>query len=119
MGMAEQPNQQIRNDNLRLILSSQEAGFIDSRLHEARIGIRQNLTVGLSAAGAIIVMAGLIIYGGLPSFIATIFGLAIVFAVVTVLVCSVNALGATFSLHRFRSYQDDHDKFLKRYRREI
>lgn len=117
--MVEQPNQQIRNDNLRLILSSQEAGFIDSRLHEARNGIRQNLIVGLSAAGAILAMTGLIVFGGFPSFIVAIFGIAMVFAVVTVLVCLVNALGATFSLRRFRSYQDDHDKFLKRYRREL
>ncbi|MDD9915770.1 MAG: hypothetical protein OXR03_13085 [Rhodospirillaceae bacterium] len=40
------------------------------------------------------------------------------FILVTVLVCFVNGVGAYLSLRRFRSYRDDHEKFLRHYRRK-
>ena len=38
-----------------------------------------------------------------------------IFILVTVLVCFVNGVGAYLSLRRFRSYRDDHEKFLRHY----
>ena len=118
-GMAEQPHHSIRNDNLRLILSSHESDFIDSGLREAELGLRQILIVGALALCATAVMVGLLLYGDSPTVIDNLVTIALVFAIVTVLVCSVNGLGAYFSLKRFRSYRDDHDKFLKHYRRDF
>ncbi len=116
--MSKDSRQSIRNDNLRLILSSHEAGFIDSGLVEAHVGLRQILKIGGFAVCAVIVLVCLRVYGELPAVVNTFIVIAAVFPVVTLLVCSVNALGAYFSLRRFRSYRNDHDKFLKHYRRE-
>jgi hypothetical protein len=102
---------------LRLILSSHEAGYIDSGLHEARIGLRQIFQVGAIAIIAAVILIVLIVYGNFPTAIDAFLAIVLVFAAVTILVCAVNGLGAYISLKRFRSYHDDHDKFLKHYRR--
>lgn len=117
--MSKRESPALRDDNLRLVLSSHESGYIESGLHEARAGLRQLLTVGGGALLAVIVMSALAIYTDIPRSLIIVIVIAMVFAVVTILVCAVNAVGAYFSLRRFRSYRNDHEKFLKHYRRSV
>ena len=115
--MAKQPNPEIRNDNLRLILSNQEAAYIDHGLNEARLGLRQILIVGgLAACAAAGVSAYKVLGDASPSMDYPVV-IVLVVSFTTLAICTVNGLGAYFSLRRFRSYRDDHEKFLRHYRR--
>ena len=113
--MSDRP---IRDDNLRLVLSSHEAGYIESGLFEARAGLRQLSIVGISAAATGALLLAAVTFGDLPKSFDYLIIITMVVIVVTVLVCLVNGVGAFLSLRRYRSYRDDHEKFLRHYRRK-
>ena len=113
--MASRP---IRDDNLRLVLSSHEAGYIEAGLPEARDGLRQLSVVGVSAFAVGALLLSAMKFADLPKVLDYLIVIAMVFILVTVLVCFVNGVGAYLSLRRFRSYRDDHEKFLRHYRRK-
>ena len=110
-------NRPIRDDNLRLVLSSHEAGYIEAGQFEARAGLRQLSIVGFSAFTAGALLLATVKFADLPNSLSYLIIIAMVFIVGTILVCLVNGVGAFLSLLQFQSYRDDHEKFLRHYRR--
>ena len=113
--MASRP---IRDDNLRLVLSSHEAGYIEAGLSEARDGLRQLSVVDVSAFAIGALLLSAMRFAALTKVLDYLIVIAMVFILVTVLVCLVNGVGAYLSQRRFRSYREDHEKFLRHYRRK-